>query len=159
MSKENLDNLLASFYDADQVDGVKEDIRIGDEIIASGETLVPDAAVISGIKNDISARLKSRRDRRMNTISMRTAVAAMIAIVAFIGIRTMIHQGDSPIRTDIASGFFWGEDAVASSIANELNEINYTILSSSLDDDETESVDAVDALEYEIMVADASFWR
>ena len=156
MSKENLNDLIAGFYDADEVSGIMEDIRVGDEIIASGEVLVPDAAVVSGIKRDISKRLKSRRIRRT---SMRTAIAAMIAIVAFLGIRTMMHQVDTSPTHTFSTGFFWGEDAVASNIAYELDEINDAISAISLGEDETESEDIIENLEREIKEDNGGLWK
>jgi hypothetical protein len=161
MSKENLNDLIAGFYDADEVAGIMEDIRVGDEMIASGEVLVPDAAVVSGIKRDISKRLKSRQGRRMRIrmISIRTAIAAMIAIVAFLGIRTMVHQVDTSPTHTFSTGFFWGEDAVASNIAYELDEINDAITAISLGEDETESEDIVESLELEIMEDNGGLWK
>jgi hypothetical protein len=156
MSKENLNDLIAGFYDADEVSGIMEDIRVGDEMIASGEVLVPDAAVVSGIKRDISKRLKGRRMRRT---SMRTAIAAMIAIVAFLGIRTMVHQVDTSPTHTFSTGFFWGEDAMASNIAYELDEINDAISAISLGEDETESEDIVESLELEIMEDNGGLWK
>jgi hypothetical protein len=156
MSKENLNDLIAGFYDADEVSGIMEDIRVGDEMIASGEVLVPDAAVVSGIKRDISKRLKGRR---MRMTSIRTAIAAMIAIVAFLGIRTMVHQVDTSPTHTISTGFFWGEDAMASNIAYELDEINDAITAISLGEDETESEDIVENLELEIMEDNGGLWK
>ena len=156
MSKENLNDLIADFYDADEVAGIMEDIRVGDEMIASGEVLVPDAAVVSGIKRDISKRLKGRR---MRMTSMRTAIAAMIAIVAFLGIRTMVHQVDTSPTHTFSTGFFWGEDAMASNIAYELDEINDAISAISLGEDETESEDIVENLELEIMEDNGGLWK
>lgn len=158
MSNENLDNLIASFYDADQVEGVKEDIRIGDEIIASGDKLVPDAAVISGIKSDISKHLKSRQGRRMHMTSLRAAVAAMIILGAFIGIRSFLHR-NTPIPTLSSTTWFWGEDAVASSMSYELDEIDNAMISISLGEEESESDHIIESLEQEIMQDGGGFWR
>ncbi|MCF7956791.1 MAG: hypothetical protein K9M75_13390 [Phycisphaerae bacterium] len=158
MSNENLDKLIANFYDAEDASVIKEDIRIGDEIIASGDSLVPDAAVVSGIKREISQRLRSRQGRRMHMNPLRAAVAAMIVLVGFIGVRTMVHQV-SPLPHNVSRGFFWGEDATASSIAYELDEIDNAIISISLGEDETESDNIIESLELEIMADSGSLWR
>jgi hypothetical protein len=161
MSTENLHDLIANLYNAERAAGIEEDIRIGDEIIASGDKLVPDAAVIGNIKNNISTQLTARRRRRLNMVSMRTAVAAMIAIVAFLGIRTMVHNaGPGPkLPQNIPSVFFWGEDATASNMAFELDEIGNRMISISLGEDETESDDTMENLELEIMEDNDGLWR
>ena len=158
MNNENLNELIAKFYDPEQVSQVADDIVKGDEIIASADKLTPDRDVIAGIKNDISARLARRSSRRMSNISMRSAVAAMIAIVAFIGIRTIVHQSVSPVPS-AAIISFWGEDATASMIADELDEIENAIVTISLDEHETESDIMVEDLELEIDEAGSSFWK
>lgn len=159
MSTENLHDLISSLYNAERVAGIEEDICVGDEIIASGDKLVLDAEVIGNIKNDIAKRLTTRRRRRMNTVSMRTAVAAMIAIVAFIGIRNMVHQGVSPLPHNVSRSFFWGEDATASNIANELDQIDNAIIAISLGEEETESEDLIEILELEMMQDNGGLWR
>jgi hypothetical protein len=159
MSTENLHDLIANLYNAERVAGIEEDIRIGDEIIASGDTLAPDAEVIGNIKNDIAKRLTARRRRRMNTVSMRTAVAAMIVIVAFIGIRNMTPQGDSQLPQNISRGFFWGEDATASNIAYELDEMDDAIMAISLGEEDTESEDIIGSLELEIIEDNGGLWK
>jgi hypothetical protein len=161
MSTENLHDLIANLYNAERAAGIEEDIRIGDEIIASGDKLVPDAAVIDDIKNNISTRLTARRRRRINMVSMRTAVAAMIAIVAFLGIRTMVHNAEPgpKLPQNISRGFFWGEDATASNMAFELDEIGNRIILISLGEDETESDDIIESLELEIMEDNDGLWR
>ena len=157
---EDLDSLLNSLYGEEEADAVKEDIRIGDGIIASAGELVPDDAVISGIKRDISERLLARRSRRMNMISLRVVAAAMIAVVAFFGIQNMLRQPGSPVpATGPVIWDIWGEDATASIMADELDEIENTILSISLGEDETESDDIFDSLEIEVMACGGSLWR
>lgn len=159
MSSENLDKLIANFFDGEDASVIKEDIRIGDEIIASGDRLVPDAAVVSGIKRDISKRLRARQGRRMRMTPLRTAVAAMIVLVGFMGVRTMVHQGGSPLPHNVSRGFFWGEDATASSIGFELDEIGDAIISIRLGEVETESDDIIESLELELMADGGGFWR
>jgi len=158
MSNENLDKLIVNFFDKENASVIKEDIRIGDEIIASGEKLVPEAVVVSGIKRDISKRLRSRQGRRMHMNSLRAAVAAMIVLVGFMGIRIIVHQS-TPLPSGIASGWFWGEDATASTIANELDEMDNAIISISLGEHETESHDILESLELEIVADGGGFWR
>jgi hypothetical protein len=158
MSSENLDKLIANFFDGEDASVIKEDIRIGDEIIASGDRLVPDAAVVSGIKRDISKRLRSHQGRRMHMTPLRTAVAAMIVLVGFMGVQKMVHQ-DPHFPSGTASGWFWGEDAAASSIGYELDEMDNDIISISLGEHETESHDIIENLELEIIADSGGFWR
>lgn len=159
MDNENLNELVARFYPPEQAAQVEKNIRKGDEIIASGCRFSADPAVIGDIKKAISARLTTNRRRRMNTTSLRTAVAAMIAIVAFVGIRDIVHQGGSLTTSGFAVASFWGKDATASMIADELDDIEYTIVSVNLDELETESDITIDSLELEIIKADNAFWR
>lgn len=159
MDNENLNKLIAKFYPPEQAAQVEKDICKGDEIIASGGRLSADHAVIVDIKEAISARLATNRRSRMNTTSLQMAVAAMIALVAFVGIRNMVHQGGSLAKSGFAVASFWGEDATASMIADELDDIENTIVSISLDELETEPDITIDSLELEIIEANNSFWR
>jgi hypothetical protein len=79
--------------------------------------------------------------------------------VAFLGIRTMVHQGDTSPTHTISTVFFWGEDAMASNIAYELDEINDAIIAISLGEDEAESEDIIESLELEIMEDNGGLWR
>ena len=157
---ENLDSLLKSLYDETEAEAVKEDIRKGDEILASADELVPEPAVISGIKMKISERLIARSGRRMNTLPLRVVAAAMIAVVAFFGIQNMQRQPGSPVPAPGPVIWnFWGEDATASIMDDELDEIEHTILAISLGEDETESDDDIESLEIEIMASAGTLWR
>jgi len=158
MSNENLHDLISSLYDADNVDGVEEDIRIGDEIIASGGELVPDSRVITGIKGDISKRLISRQSRRMQMVSLRTAVAAIIVIAAFFGIQKMLRQGPSPIPRGVVSNIPWLPDATAG-ISAELDTLEDAILSVGLEEAEAVSDDIIWNLEMEVADTGGGFWR
>lgn len=156
---ENLNNLLADYYDPHEVAQVSEDIRIGDEIIASGDKLVPDSAVTNSIKKEISRRLYLRRNRRMNMVFMRTAVAAVLAIVAFVGIRSYNKKSLPPLNPNVSRSFFWGQDAAASSISDELDQIDHDILSIRLGENETDTVETIEDLEFELNEDSGGFWR
>jgi hypothetical protein len=159
MNTENLHDLIANLYDSERIADIEKDIRIGDEIIASADKLVPNAEVIGDIKGAISKRLTAGRRRRRNTISLRTAAAAIIVVVAFMGIRNIVHQGVSPLPPSVARDFFWGEDATASNIAYELDEIDNDIISIRLGECETELKDIAVTLEQEIMQTSGGLWR
>jgi len=156
MSKENLENLVSGFYDADEAANVIEDIRIGDEIIASGDKVSADPAVLNSIKCDISKHLKSRQGRRMHMNSLRTAVAAMILIAVFVGMRGFVHQGP-----EFASNFkwFWGEDAKASSMSIELEEIHDRIISVGQEDAQYETDMLGNDLDQIFIDDNGGFWR
>lgn len=153
---ENLDSLLKSLYGETEAETVKEDIRKGDEILASAGGLAPDPAVISGIKKDISELLLARPGLRRNTLPLRAVAAAMIAVVAFFGIQNMQRQTPPPPGN---SAIIWGEDAAASIMDGQLDEIEHTILAISLGEDETESDDSIESLEIEVMASADNFWR
>lgn len=159
MNNENLHELVANLYPPEQAAQIEEDICKGDGIIATSDSLTADPVVIDNIKNAISAKLTTRSRRRMNTISLRTAIAAMIAIVAFLGIRNIVHQTSSPVAMSFTIGSFWGEDATASVMSDELDSIENDIILIGLDELETESDVSIDNMDFEIFKTDSNFWR
>ena len=94
---ENLDSLLKNLYGEKEAEAVKEDIRKGDEILASSDQLVPDPAVISEIKKNISERHRHRYEVNNNYREQLEEKGLVLSGVnPDIGVVEMIELPDHP---------------------------------------------------------------
>lgn len=166
-NNENINDFLARFYDASQVPEIAEDIRRGDQLIASFPAPKPDPAAIKAVKAKITTEISRRKNTRFSKISYRGALVAVLAVLAFAGIRTIVHQGTAPdLSTERELSFFWGDAASAATLDprlallnDQLDEIENTIASIAVEETENDSVIAIDDLEMEIMEISVSIWK
>jgi len=163
---ENLDSLLASLYGENAAEEVKEDIRLGDEILNSYPSPEPDTAVIDEIKRDVRLAAAVHRKRTYRrTVGYRSAVAAaLFLVIAGLGIRFMTHQGtyyagSGIVTEDVDTAGFFGSDLQLAVLADEIDEIENSIHSIDIDKGFSEPEMDVDGLEMDILEASSTFWR
>jgi len=163
---EDLDGLLTNLYGEKTAGEVKEDIRLGDEILNSYPSPEPDAAAVDEIKRNVLLAASVHRKRvHRRTVGYRSAVvAALLLIITGLGIRFMTYQGTYYAENAIAvedvdiAGFF-GSDLQLALLADEIDEIENSILSIDIDEGFSEPEMDVDELEMEILEVSSSFWR
>ncbi len=163
--RENLDSLLKSLYGEEAAEAVKEDIRLGDEILNSHPSPEPDAAVVEEIKSNVLAALANRKRVHRRVSAYRSVVAAaLLLIITGLGVRFMTYQetpyaGSEIAIEDIDTADFFGGDLQLAMLADEVDEIESSILSVSLDESFSDPELDMDEIEMEILEVSSSLWR
>ena len=161
-----LEKLTEKYYDSRTASEVVEDIRKGDSIIESHPSPQPAKKVVDDVKFQISTELNRRRKRRINTISLKTAVAALFIIAAFLGMRDLAHK-KSPrlIKNPQEVSWFWGSQAMAAEdpalllMAGELEDIETTIENHDIGLGGYDTDKTLDEIQLEISEFETGFWR
>jgi len=163
-NNENINELLARFYDQAEIDGIAEDINKGDKAIASFALPKPDPAVVETVKAKVSAEASRRKSKKFTNISYKTALVAMLAVLAFGGIRTIVHQAAPYGDSELA--FFWGDTASAGTvdprlalINEQLDEIEMSLELVAAEKVVSDDDSAIDELETELLLDTKSIWR
>jgi hypothetical protein len=94
--KEDLRELFERFVEAEQANEAVEDILKGEQILRDNAAPEPDARLIVSIKAQIAKELSLRRAKASRWAYYRVAaVAAVIVIVASIGVKLINRGGES----------------------------------------------------------------
>jgi len=164
---ENLDELLSRFLDKHQIHEAAEDIRLGEELLASFGGPAPDKAVTDGIKTQIEVHLRVRRKQRLvRSMFYRVAVAAAIVVLAIAGAR--FFTGPEPKATGVASAAYasiWDDengpagDEQLAALITEIDEIEASMLAIRLGENGTEGGMILTDLEMEMSEINGDFWK
>jgi len=164
---ENLEELLSRFLDKHQIHEAAEDIRLGEELLASFGGPAPDKAVIDGIKAQIEVSLEARKKRRLaRSVFYRVAVAAAIVVLAIAGAR--FFTGPERKATGVASAAYasiWDDengpagDEQLAALITEIDEIEASMLAIRLGENGTEGGMILTDLEVEISEINGDFWK
>jgi hypothetical protein len=160
-NKENLNELLLSFFDPAEASQIKREIELGEEVFWKYPGPVPDEELVLAIKRRIAGELARKRERKpvFVVLSRAVAVAAVFIILALGGL--MFFTSDSgdtrPLAQDI-----WQDDLQLLDIKAQVDEIADQIRQIRLD--EFGDDDDVDFAQWEIedmeMVAhNTDFWK
>lgn len=161
---EDLDGLLVSLYGEKAAEAVKEDIRLGDEILNSSPSPEPDAAVMQEVKRNVLAALARKRTHR-RVMTYRSAVAAaLFLVIAGLGIRFMTYHrtyyaGSGIATENVDTAGFFGNDLQLAILSDEIDEIESSIYSIDIDRSFSEPELGMDELEMEILEISSTFWR
>ena len=164
---ENLDEILSRFLDKHQIHEAAEDIRLGEELLASFGGPAPDKAVIDGIKTQIEVHLRVRRKRRLvRSMFYRVAVAAVIVVLAKSGARFFTQPERK--ATGVASAAYasiWDDengpagDEQLAALTTEIDEIEASMLAIRLGEDGAGGDTLLTDLEVEMTEINGDFWK
>ena len=159
MSKEqeNLNELLSSFYNEQEANEFKKNLDSFDAMLSECPT--PSAQMINDIKCAVVQKLSTRK-HSISVISRRMAMAAMIMLIAFAGLKMSNRQNEIKPKNVLTADFF--EDDETSQIAlltEEIEQIEDALLSVRLDEYDTFSGDSYFELETELSEINGDFWK
>jgi hypothetical protein len=165
-NRENLEELLSSFFDERKTHEAAEDIRLGEEILDGFGAPEPEQAVIDGIKTQIGVHLRARkRQRSIRLMVRRVAVAAVIIACAMAGLR--LFTGPERKVNGLAKAgqvFIWeesgaGGDEQLAALTAEVNKVEADMLAIRLDESGDENGSVVTDLEAEMVDINGDFWK
>ena len=169
-NQENLRELIAKFYDAEQADSCVEDFHKAERILHEHPAPEPDPRLIANIKAEIALRLGSRRVKHIKLMIYEAAgIAAAIVILAAVGLQ-MFEKADNQPRNNLQTGSLipaaiWEGDNIAVDDAElavfttEVDQIESEIQTLQSGEDISESESTVTELETEFAEINSDFWK
>jgi hypothetical protein len=159
---ENLNELLARFFDADMVSQIADDFAAGDRIFSSNPAPRPSPELLAVIKANMIAAARKTHRHNYNLIWQCAAAAAVIVIVFGAGI-TLLHRPTQHMQS-YASESFW-QDAL-SSVENRIDSQLADIESAetdtlllTLESKGSPEMTAITDISNELDDIDATFWE
>ncbi len=159
-SGENLEKLIASFYEAADAEQVRREIQLGDEMMGSCPDVRPDGRVVDAIKSMVAKEAASRK-RRGRIIRNIGAVAA-VAVIATVYAVLLAPKPNPAIIAIVPAPWVIDEEDVSVTIAsNELDELMESMLETSLDEynDERTSLEELEREIQEVAINEDNFWK
>ena len=167
---ENLEELLAEFYDAGRAEQAADEIQQGEQVLRSNPARQPAESLIADIKSQIAMRLPAPRTTAMRLVFAKAAaVAAVFVILAWAGARFLgrgrfEEQAKGPIVAMISheiweSGDIAVDDPALATISEEIEETVRSILTIRLGERANGNGTAVMDIEMELIEIESEFWK
>jgi len=169
-NQENLRELLATFFDAEQVDSYAEDFQQAEQVFHQHPAPEPDDRLIANIKTEIAISLGRRRVKRFKRWLYEAAgVAAAIVILAIISLQLFekpVNQpGNNSYTASLLPTALWESNDIAADDVDlavftaEIEQIEYEVHTLESGEDITESETSVTELEMELAEINTDFWK
>lgn len=169
-NREDLRELVARFFEAEQAESCLQDFQEGERILRENPVPKPNDTLIANIKAEIGLWLPIHRARlSRHRLYRRAGVAAAIVLVSWIG-TLLFNQGPSvgPGRVEAASLWptaIWESNDIAADDENlvvftaAIDQIEDEVMTLEADDDTYQSDKTLDELEMELVVVRNDFWK
>lgn len=169
-NNENLEELLAKFYDAAEAKQAAQEIREAEQILRASAAAGPSEALIADIKSQIARRLAQQRaSARRLVFAKAVAVAAVFVILALVAVRFFnqsrpIERGHGPILAMISQEVWESSDIAAddpdlATLSAQIEEVARNLLSVRLDENGNGNGEAVVDIEVKLIEIESNFWK
>ena len=170
-NNENLEELLAKFYDAAEAKQAAQEIREAEQILRASPAAEPSEALIADIKSQIAMRLAQQRaSARRLVFAKAVAVAAVFVILASVAVRLFnqsrpMERGHSPVLAMISqevweSGDIAADDPDLATLSAQIEEVARNLLSVRLDENGDGNGEAVVVdIEVKLIEIESEFWK
>ena len=170
LNNENLEELLAKFYDAAEAKQAAQEILKAEQILRTSPAAKPSEALIANIKSQIVMRLAQRRaSARRLVLARAVAVAAVFVILALVAVRFFnqsrpMERGHSPVPAMISQEVWESSDIAAddpdlATLSAQIEEVARNLLSVRLDENGDENGEAVVDIEVKLIEIESDFWK
>jgi len=168
--EENLNEVIAKFYNVAEADAVREDIEKGDAILRENPVLEVRSDVLAGIKAEVEVALERERVYGLRQVLYKVStVAAGIIVVLAVSLLLrdrvgVVEQPRKMVYASIIPAALWESDDVASSdeelltLSAEIEEIERDVLALALGENGN-GEDALLEVESELVEIDSEFWK
>ncbi|MBN2314572.1 MAG: hypothetical protein JXM79_11630 [Sedimentisphaerales bacterium] len=168
---ENLRELLATFFDAEQVDRLADDFQQAEQVFQTHPAHKPDDRLIANIKTEIALSLGRQRAKhfRRRLFEAAAGIAAAVAILVIVSLqfseKSVKHPGNNAYTASLLPTALWESNDIAADDTDlavftaEIEQIEYEIHSLELGDDITENETSVTELEMELAEINVDFWK
>lgn len=169
-NQENLKELFAKFFDAEQAESCLDDFRKAEQILSEHPAPEPDDTLIANIKAEMMVSLASRKAKRSRRRLYEAAgIAAAIVILAIVSVQ-MLKTSDIPSANGVYTASIlptaiWESDDIAADdedlavFTAEIEQIEYEVRTLESGEDASESESSVTELEVELEEINTDFWK
>jgi len=172
---ENTDELIEKIFLDQNIESIKKDIKIGDELMKSRQDLQPPAEIVSNIKKQLGIALAARRVFSWNRVLVKAAAAAAIIILGFAIFtydRPVIKKPDLAVietsdetAADLLESWDTLEhqaDAQIATLSLEIERLASTIIALELENANADNgavSGLLDEFELELIETETTFWK
>jgi len=169
-NNENLEELAAKFYEAEQAKQMADEIKKGQQILYANPAPQPADSLIADIKSQIAARLpRQKAAARRLVFAGAAAVAAVFVAIAWVGVKLVgrAELGQQPERPIIAmisqeiwqSGNVADDDPDLAILSAEIEEIPIRLLAIRSGEQANGNGSALVEIEMELIEIESNFWK
>ena len=169
-NQDNLKELFATFFDAEQTESCIEDFRKVEEILSEHPAPEPDEMLIANIKAEMAMSLAVRKTKRFKRWLYEAAsIAAAIVILATFGLQLFetsdVQPGNGVYSASILPTAIWESDDIAvddtdlAVFTAEIEQIEYEVHTLQSGEETRESEKSVIELEMELEEINTDFWK
>lgn len=169
-NQENLKELFATFFDAEQAESYVEDFRRAEQILHEHPAPEPDDKLLANIKAEMAFSLGSRRAKRFRRRLYEAAgIAAAIVVLATVSLQMFgpsdIQPGNGVYTASILPTAIWESDNIAADDADlvvftaEIEQIEYEVRTLQSGEEAGESENSITELEMELEEINSDFWK
>lgn len=167
---ENLEELLAEFYDAAQAKQMAQEIQKDEQILHANPAPEPANSLLADIKERAALRPAGQRTAaRRLVLAKAAAVAAVFIILAWAGAKLLDlgrtqQQAPGPVLAMISSEIWESDDITAddpdlATLSAGVDEILRNLLTVRLDELANGNGQAVGDIEAELIEIESNFWK
>jgi len=167
-SREDMTELFARFFDAEETRAMIDDVREADRILYDHPAPDPNAKLLASIKADLAVRLSARRAQRSRRRTNRR-IAAVAAVVVSAGILAALFntgpESGSLATASLIPTAIWESSNIAvddedlAVFTAEIEQIEDEVMTLESNDDISDSSGTLDELEIELIVVRNDFWK
>ncbi|MEJ2703150.1 MAG: hypothetical protein P8Z79_11975 [Sedimentisphaerales bacterium] len=168
--EENLRELCARFFDAEQVESWIEDYDEAEQMLRDSPAPRPDDTLVAGIKAEIAMCLRGRRVRHVKRVLVEAVgVAAAIVILASVSVRVFkksdIHPRDAVYTSSLLPTALWESDDIAADDTDlvvftaEIEQIEHEVTTLESGEPASENESSLTELETEYAEISSDFWK
>jgi hypothetical protein len=168
-NQENLEELFEQFFAPEQAASAVEDVCKAEQILRENPAPEPDELLIADIKWQIEEALAARKPAwTFRTVAYRVAVAAVIIVVAAIGIQLLQKGPQKPSKIEYASMIpraIWDSNDISTADADlavltaEIRQVEDEVLTLELGERRGNGERIVGELEMQFIAISSNFWE
>jgi len=165
-TNENLEELLAKHFGAEQAGRIARDIKDGEKILEANPAAEPANLVKANIKADLATRLAERKTKNLWSVLYKAAaIAAVFIIAAFVGVKLLtpeepdVSAGKTISRVIWESSDITADDPELATLVAEIEDAENNITAVRLDEYDNGNGIVITELEMELIEIESDFWK
>lgn len=164
-ARENLLEWLKQVMDSTSAEAANEDIRAGEQLLATYSAPKPNVRTLTAIKARMVVA-SARRHRQIRILRGSLAAAAAVVVIAMIGLLGPDSTSRTPtVHAAIIPTAIWESDDIEADdldlayFTSEIRRIEAQMQALEASDSESHSSGALQELEIELMNVEVEFWK
>jgi hypothetical protein len=167
--RENIEELLKKFFDAEKAKEASEDIEKGEQILRKNPAPEPDEEIILVVKSKAAGVILEKKAKNFRrTVYKTAAIAAAIIVITAVSVKMLEKEiaspeGVAPIAetttTIQKTNDIFGDDAEIETLAAEVEQIQNELLALQLGSTNGNGENDIIEVEMNLMDIGSDFWK